>query len=276
MKILSLGLGVQSTALYYMCSNGQLPRLDYAIFADLGKEKKATIQYLKYLQTWQKENDGIPIIVIREKNLYKDLLNSVNSWGDRFSSIPAFTRSADGLRGMLRRQCTSEYKIDQVDKAIRETLNVKVILKTKVEVWKGISLEEIERLSIPQVGWKIHVYPFCNYAVTQKETYKIQGSLKTRTDILKWYVENDLPIPPKSSCVFCPYQSNAAWYEMKTNAPGDFRAAVRIDEAIRDSTKKGIKAQAFLHNSCKPLSEVVFDEGLPDLWHGECSGNCHI
>lgn len=97
-RILSLGLGVQSTALYYMSSMGELPRVDYAIFADLGKEKKKTIQYLKYLQDWQQENNGIPIIVIRKKNLYKDLLNSENSTGQRFSSIPAFTKKEDNSK----------------------------------------------------------------------------------------------------------------------------------------------------------------------------------
>jgi hypothetical protein len=62
---------------------------------------------------------------------------------------------------------------------------------------------------------------------------------------------------------------------MKINEPSDFNAAVRIDKAIRNSTKKGILSQAFLHESCKPLDEIVFSAGLPDLWHGECSGNCH-
>ena len=97
----------------------------------------------------------------------------------------------------------------------------------------------------------------------------------TRNDIINWYIANGLPIPPKSSCVFCPYQSDAAWYEMKLNEPSDFRAAVRIDKAIRDSTKKGIKSQAFLHESCVPLDQIIFSPGLPDLWHGECSGGCH-
>lgn len=275
MKVISLGLGVQSTALYYMSSMGELPRCDYAIFADLGKEKKKTIQYLNFLQEWRQKNDGIPIIVIRKKNLYKDLLNSENSTGQRFSSIPAFTKNEDGSTGMLRRQCTNEYKIEQVDRAIREVLNVKQIIKRKIEIWKGISLEEIERLSVPDSGWKIHVYPFCNYSVSKENTTKIEGILKTRTDIIKWYIEHDLPIPPKSSCVFCPYQSDAAWYDMKVNEPSDFRAAVRVDNAIRNSTKKGILSQAFLHDTCKPLEEITFNEGLPDLWHGECSGNCH-
>lgn len=276
LKILSLGLGVQSTALYYMSSMGELPRCDYAIFVDTGKEKKGTIVYLKFLRTWQKENEGIPIIVVRKKNLYKDLLISQNSTGQRFSSIPAFTQNEDGTTGMLRRQCTNEYKIEQVDKAIREILQVKQIIKRKIEIWKGISLEEIDRMSIPDAQWKIHVYAFCKYSVALNDTHKIDfGALKTRNDIINWYNAKNLPVPPKSSCVFCPYQSDASWYDMKINAPSDFKAAVRVDNAIRNSTKKGIKSSIFLHNSCVPLEDIIFQPGPPDLWHGECSGNCH-
>ncbi len=68
-KIISLGLGVQSTALYYMSSMGELPRADHAIFVDTGKEKKGTIAYLKYLAAWQREHRGIGITVVRKKNL---------------------------------------------------------------------------------------------------------------------------------------------------------------------------------------------------------------
>lgn len=276
LKIISLGLGVQSTAMYYMSSMGELPRCDYAIFVDTGKEKKKTIQYLKYLQGWQKENNGIPIIVIREKNLYKDLLNKVNSTQQRFSSIPAYTKNKDGSIGMLRRQCTSEYKIEQVDKAIRKILNVKQIIKQTVHVWKGISLDEIERLSNPETRWKIHVYPFCGYETMKDDCRKIESAVKkTRNDIVNWYNAHNLPIPPKSACVFCPYQSEASWYDMKVNEPSDFKAAVLVDRAIRDSSKEGVKQPIFLHESCTPLEDIVFAPGLPDLWHGECSGGCH-
>jgi hypothetical protein len=276
MKIISLGLGVQSTALYYMSSTGELPRCDYAIFADPGKEKKGTIEYLKFLQNWQKQNNGVPILVSRSKNLYRDLLQSTNSTGQRFSSVPAFTKNEDGSIGMLRRQCTQEYKISIVDAAIRSILDTKVILKKKVEVWQGISLDELDRMSIPKRDWKIHIYPFCGYRVTSKDTSKLEFPLiKTRNDLTNWYSINGLPLPPKSSCVFCPYQSDAAWFDMKINQPSDFKAAVKVDKAIRNSTAKGIKNQVFLHDSCRPLDQIIFKAGQPDLWHGECSGNCH-
>ncbi len=113
-KVLSLGLGVQSTALYFMSSLGELPRVDVAIFADLGREKRKTYEYLDYLLKWKEQNDGIEIIVVKKKNLFQHLLETVNSSGNRFAAIPAFTKNDDGTIGMLKRQCTGEYKISEL------------------------------------------------------------------------------------------------------------------------------------------------------------------
>jgi len=84
MKVISLGLGVQSTAMYLMSSLGELNRADYAVFADPGAEHPKTYELLIYLEKWQKENNGIPIIT-RAKNLKQDLLNKQNSTGTRFA-----------------------------------------------------------------------------------------------------------------------------------------------------------------------------------------------
>lgn len=62
---------------------------------------------------------------------------------------------------------------------------------------------------------------------------------------------------------------------MKKNEPEDFEAAVKVDDAIRDASKRGIVAPIYLHESCVPLSEVKFQEDAPDIFHGECSGECH-
>lgn len=280
LNILSLGLGVQSTALYFMSSMGELPRVDTAIFIDLGREKTKTYTYLNYLLLWQKANNGIPILVVQKKNLYEDLLRQRNSTSSRFSSIPAYTKGGNGEVGMLRRQCTNEYKIEQVDREIRALYGLAPRKRMRpVRVWKGISLDEIERLSTPQEKWKTSVYPFCDYEITNSGSKRMGINMTmTRNDIINWYLQNQLMIPPKSSCVFCPYTSEAAWFEMKTNEPEDFADAVRVDHAIRDSSKKGIKNPIYLHESCIPLDKVAFKDkgnGLFDLPSGECSGECH-
>ena len=44
-KVISLGLGQQSTAMYLMSSVGFIERADFAVFADPGSESKATYKW---------------------------------------------------------------------------------------------------------------------------------------------------------------------------------------------------------------------------------------
>ena len=48
MKIISLGVGVQSTAMYMMSSLKYIDRADHAIFADPGAELPQTYKILEY------------------------------------------------------------------------------------------------------------------------------------------------------------------------------------------------------------------------------------
>ena len=80
MKIISLGLGIQSTAMYLMSSLGHIDRADYAIFADPGAELPDTYRLWDYLKDWAKYNNGIPLIKKR-KSLYDDIIKAQNSSG---------------------------------------------------------------------------------------------------------------------------------------------------------------------------------------------------
>lgn len=279
-NVLSLGMGVQSTALYLMSSLGELPRIDYAVFSDPGAELTKTMEYLEWLLTWADKNKGPKIIVKSEKNLYRDLLNATNSDGRRFASIPAFTSSETGEQGMLRRQCTGEYKIEVVDQAIREVNGLKKRQRNiETNIWKGISIEESDRMSNPEAKWKNFIYPYIGYAVPGRgKWYKLPPNATKRMDrgnIITWYRERNLPIPPKSRCKFCPYQSDSNWSDMKVNDPADFADAVKIDKAIRNSSQKGITQPIFLHRSLQPLETVVFDKNSK-IEFVDCSGNCGV
>lgn len=279
LQIISLGMGVQSTALYLMSSLGQLPKADYAIFADTGRESTATYQYLDFLQDWKEQNGGIAIKVLNDKNLYTDLLAQKPG---RFSSIPAFTKDSEAKIGMLRRQCTYEYKIQVIDNYIRDHIYglPPYAPRPCTSIWHGITLDEMERMSIPCQAWRVNLYPFLGWATHKggKQEQVSWGTLMDRDAVTRWYGQHHLPIPPKSSCVFCPYQSDDAWARRKKEFPEDFAAAVQVDEAIRHSSRHGGRQPLYLHRSCKPLADVQFREGNNESktsW-GECSGNCHI
>lgn len=242
LKIISLGLGVQSTAVYMMSSLNNIKRADYAIFADTGAELPETYKTLKHLKKWSKINNGIPIHIIKEKNLLSDLLDKTNSQGKRWASIPAFTESG----GMVRRQCTGEYKIQQVMKKIRQLYNLKKYKRLpKTEVWLGISLDEIERMKTSQLPRVEYYYPLIEKRLSRGDCYK-------------FFKNNNFPIPYKSSCIFCPFHSNKNWKDLKENHPKEWKKCIDVDEAIRNSSKRGVKDKLYLHRALIPLKDVEF------------------
>jgi hypothetical protein len=165
--VLNLGAGVQSTCLYLLAREPDARlKFDLAIFADTGEEPAAVYRHLEYLQSL-----GHPEIWVRSAGrLGDDLVNGRNSTGQRFVSIPAFTRDEAGKVGMVRRQCTAEYKIEVVNKAIRRELiglkpRQRIPKDVKVVQYFGITTDERSRAErakkrFAAVKHTVPVYPF--------------------------------------------------------------------------------------------------------------------
>jgi len=244
--------------MYLMSSLGYIDRADYAIFADPGAELPDTYRLWDYLNDWKKYNNGIPLIM-KKKSLYDDILKSQNSTGQRWASIPAFTES----QGMVRRQCTKEYKIDTVVKAVRELYGLKKFGRMKpTTMYLGISLDEIQRMKESRLYNIKYEYPLIEQRIT-------------RSDCVKFLEERSFHNIKKSSCTFCPYHSNAQWREIKQNYPEEWKKVIKVDEAIRDSSKRGEKDKLYLHRSLKPIAEAYLQEDQEDLFMCE-EGYCGI
>lgn len=259
LKVISLGLGVQSTAVYLMSSMGyKLPRADYAIFADPQAEHPKTYKILKWLLEWKEKNKGIEIIVNKDRNLYKDIINKIPK-GERVASIPAFSKNNMGL---LMRQCTSEYKIQPVMKSCRKLHKLKPRKRMlPTEIWLGISLDEIERMKKSNLYNVKYFYPLIYHSLT-------------RIDCIKFFEKNNFPIPVKSSCVFCPYHSNKFWKEMKSDE-NVWNTIIKVDKTIRNN--KRLKEPQYLHRSCKPIDEVDFEDNQLEMFEGfDCEGYCGL
>jgi hypothetical protein len=274
MKIQSNGMGIQSVGMYLMSCLGELPRLDYSIFADPGAEKEKTYEYFEWLQNWSKKNNGIPLIHDKSKNLYLDLLNAKNSTGQKFAPIPAYT-ILSGEIGQVRRQCTNEYKIEVVNKKVMELQGLKKgqSFKPDTEIWLGISQDEFHRIFIPERKNQINVYPFCNYYRNKKNGWFGEFKPMTRGEIIQWLKKYNFLIPPKSSCVFCPFQHDRNW--MKLNKQ-EFKVSISIDEAIRDISSMGnLNGKMYLHKSCLPIEKVNFDKDQIEI-NFDCYGYCDV
>jgi 3'-phosphoadenosine 5'-phosphosulfate sulfotransferase (PAPS reductase)/FAD synthetase len=120
-RILSLGGGVQSATLYLMAHEGELPPFDHVIFADTQSEPLYVYEYLEYLLGL----GGTPITRVTAGNLGEDFLSMLRG-EKRGASPPLFVRNDDGPTpdkgGMLWRQCTKEYKIEPINRYIKQTI----------------------------------------------------------------------------------------------------------------------------------------------------------
>mgnify|MGYP003132193103 FL=1 len=260
LKVISLGMGVQSTAVYLMSSMGyKLPRADYAIFADPQAEHYKTYDMLKWLLKWKEENDGIEIIVNRDNNIYADQLKVKDNKKMFIPQIPAHTDPT----GIARRSCTKEYKIVPVIKTTRRLHKLKPRKRMKpTEMWLGISTDEIERMKESSLYNIKYFYPLIYHGLS-------------RTDCINFFKENNFPVPVKSSCVFCPYHSNSFWAELQKENGDAWKKSVEVDKAIR--RKYGMDRDMYLHTSRKPLDEIDFDDKQLPLFEGfDCEGHCGL
>ena len=264
LTVLSLGAGVQSTTLALMAAYGEIAAPDCAIFADTGWEPRAVYDHLDRLEA----RLPFPIYRVNAGNLREDAVkkNTTTRSGGRFSAIPWFT--SDG--GMGRRECTAHYKIEPLAKKQRELLDAKPRQRLPVEsvhVLIGISTDEAHRMKPARNRWQRNVFPLIELGMS-------------RRDCLRWTQERQWN-PPKSSCIGCPFHSDAMWRDLRDNAPDEWADAVEVDRAIRDGgTMRGIKAQQFMHRSLKPLDQVDLstwaEKGQADLFGEECEGMCGV
>ena len=273
-RILSLGAGVQSTTLALMSARGDLPAVDYAIFADTGWEPEAVYKHLAWLET------QLPFPVLRGARPGADLgehaIAIATSDVTRTASPPWFT---EGPRGMLPRQCSKEYKVRVIGQKVREILGLKRGERgpkgKAVEQWIGISLDEMQRMKAAEQPFVENCFPLIEARMT-------------RRDCLAWMQERQYPRPPKSSCIFCPYRGDDQWRDMRDNAPDDWQKAVAFDEAIRPGFY-GMGGEAYVHRQRVPLGEVdlstAADHGQFDMFEelsreasiqDECEGICGV
>lgn len=266
-KVLSLGAGIQSSALLLMSCDGFLPKLDHAIFADTGWEPAAVYRHLEWLKE-KSSAAGIPLHIVSVGNIKTDMEEARTSGGaykGRWASMPLFVRG-DGIEGMIRRQCTKEYKIEPIEKKLRQLLGYaprKRIKPGSVIQWLGISTDEARRARVSDKPWLDFHYPL------------ILDLKYSRGDCIAWldkhYPDREVV---RSACIGCPFQSDRQWKDCKQNQPAEFAQAVEFDKVIR--TASGMIADSFLHRSRQPLDQVDFNETQGDMFEDECAGVCGV
>ena len=259
--VISLGAGVQSSTMALMAAHGEIhPMPDCAVFADTQVEPQSVYRWLDWLEK------QLPFQVHRvtRYNLAETATKVILSKNNKYYSTahpPVFAVGPSGRASPMMRQCTTEAKINPITKFYKQNY-----LKTNVIRWIGISIDEAHRMKQSLDRYIENRYPLIELGFTRKQC-------------IEWMKDHGYPKPPRSCCVFCPFQSNKEWLRLKTEEPDDFAKAVEFE--IKMQTTKsmvGFEGDVRLHKSMKWLSEVDFDPSKDqfDMFGNECEGMCGL
>jgi len=302
-RVLSLGAGVQSTAILLLIARGALPPIDAAIFSDTGWEPPAVYDHLDKIDDRIAKPAGIPILRVTSGNIRNDALDPEKrfatmplyvlgpcqrcegsgtedeaEWGawdeaeDNYITFPAYAgkcRKCEGTgkqAGMAHRQCTAEYKVKPIKRAVRELLGyphpTPVPKGVYVEQWIGISTDEAHRVHESDVLYARHRYPLLELGMS-------------RADCIRYLTELGWGETPKSACVGCPFHGNAMWRKMKRDDPADFADAVAFDASIRKGSARAtaagqeLRGEMFLHRSRLPLDVAPIERVTTAEWKSQ-------
>jgi hypothetical protein len=308
LRALSLGAGVQSTTLALMAAHGEVgPMPDCAIFSDTGWEPQAVYDHLRWLTSGNVL--PFPVHIVSGGNLREDLLARSSARAGRFVTVPFFLRRTiaagttvpvyeaggdgglfdedeeaeativghrtldqDEVRdGIGRRQCTSHYKVEPIQRKVRELLGKGLrdaIPAGAVEQWIGISQDEVIRATPSKVRYITKRFPLLERRMR-------------RGDCLNWLDRHGYPKPPKSSCEGCPFHDQAQWAEIMAD-PVRRADVIEVDRAIRAKAyrddPRGMLSEQFMHRQRVPIEDVDFAAPVAqgDLFLHECEGMCGV
>lgn len=254
-RVFSFGGGVQSTAVAVLAARGEIS-IDCFIFANVGEdsENPETLRYIREVTRPYLLKHNLNFIEVQKRG--QTLRETVMNPERRSVVIPAFRRT-ERATSIQRRNCTQDWKIEPVTRWIAKHYSGQ-----HVQVGMGISVDEFNRVrdrhwhdtdGKRKLGfWRQRWYPLIELTLS-------------RQDCVAIIEKEGLPIPPKSSCYFCPFMRRAEWSAMRAERPELFDKAAELENAMNN---KGLEGVFRLHRTPAwlPLQEwVSSDVTLPLL-----------
>ena len=223
-EILSYGGGTQTVAMCVLVAQGKLPRPDYVIAADTGREMPSTWEYADRYMRPLLASLGLELHIAGHE------LATVDVWaGNGDLLVPAYTDT-----GKLPTFCSDKWKARVVRRYARQVLGT----GTDLTMWIGFSLDEMKRVK----GEEGRRYPLIDLMLTKADCEAV-------------ILAAGLPLPRKSRCWMCPHQHNAEWREVRADAEL-WRQAIELDAELRDNDERG---GVFLHSQRVPLELADID-----------------
>lgn len=241
--ILSFGAGVNTVALMVMLVRDQAP-LDVAVFADTGGETPATYRSLEMARRYL-ANHNIPLTIVAARPKATDLYET--AW--RRQVIPS----------VQWRWCTRDFKVNPIHRYYAG-------LGSHIYQYVGIAFDEVHRMKDSREEHITNVYPLIDQRMTRRDCIElIEGA--------------GLPVPEKSGCYFCPFNSTDRWRTLLHHHPELFDKAIALEENSKHFPRQRLTDQVFrerdrvtLRNYRLQLLENSERTQIPD--GAECGGYC--
>jgi len=271
--VMSFGGGVQSTAVMTLAGEGLIPMPARWVFSDPGFEGSDTYAHLERCKEYIAKRGG-QLDVVSAGNIETEVIEfarrRANSEVKRYASIPLFVTNPDGSEGIMPRQCTTEYKIEPIERYHRrEVLGLKPRQRAPkvpaVCVWIGISADEERRATPPgrwrteraEVGtdllgepatverrvwepvpWQVKAFPLLGYVIHPDRSRVTDDRFAhcsgwDRDDAKDWLAKSWPHPVPRSACICCPYRGNAEWRAMREDAPAEFARAAEFERRLQ-------------------------------------------
>ena len=248
LRTISYGGGVQSSALIVLATQGKLDEImggsiTAALFANTGddSEHPKTLTYVRqFMVPWAAER-GIPVIELQKTRAdgTKETLWGRATHPDK-RSLPIPVRLSNGAPAS--RHCTVDFKIKVLQKWIKDH---GATADEPATVAVGISTDEYQRANNKSdAKFERRVFPLLELGLS-------------RHDCASLIAEANVPIPPKSSCFFCPWHSRLTWAEMRRDEPELFERSAQLEDILHEKADRFGHKRAYLTDRLKPLREAI-------------------
>lgn len=249
LRVFSSGAGKQSMAALILSAKGEI---DFPIhlFANVGadSENPATLAYVESVIKPYAASHGIRFVELhkvmkggardgKRVSVLQDTLWVLERTGKVTIPMRMHQTGSPGARS-----CTNNFKIRVISQWLRRNGASR---KRPAVVGLGISTDEAER------------YRKDSGEAVQTLEYPLLDLRLSRDDCVRLIEAEGLPVPPKSSCWFCPFASPADWLRVAQSEPETFARAAQFEATVNEARAIRDMEPLWLTRVRRPLAEVV-------------------
>ena len=219
-RILSFGGGVDSSAILLTHLEVEDLGIDHVIFSDTGAESKGTYENVERFQRMC-SNHNIPFTIVRKDG------ETITEWVTRLGIVPVMAGGSH--------VCSVKFKGEVIHKWVAKNFPGK-----KITYLIGIEADEMnrkQRFTKPKGDKSNYEYPLIDRGMTRQDCVDLLESFGLSV--------------PKSSCVFCPFMSEAEIKEVRKDRD-DWATVQLVEKRFEEESSR--KHQAWI-DAGKPLNK---------------------